>query len=34
MEYLRVAQSPVTVWLPPIGAEAVPIARAGTFSSA
>lgn len=31
MEYLRLAQSPVTVWLPPIGAEAVPLLRAGDF---
>jgi branched-subunit amino acid ABC-type transport system permease component len=31
MEYLRLAQSPVTVWLPPIWSEAWPVARAGNF---
>ena len=31
MEYLRLAQSPVTVWLPPIGSDALPLARAGSF---
>jgi branched-subunit amino acid ABC-type transport system permease component len=31
MEYLRLAQSPVTVWLPPIWSEAWPLARAGEF---
>jgi len=31
MEYLRLVQSPVTVWLPPIWAEAWPLARAGEF---
>ncbi|HEY8382471.1 MAG TPA: branched-chain amino acid ABC transporter permease [Microvirga sp.] len=31
MEYLRLAQSPVTVWLPPIWSEALPLARAGDF---
>ena len=31
MEYLRVAQSPVTVWLPPIWSEAWPLARAEDF---
>ncbi|WP_157961415.1 branched-chain amino acid ABC transporter permease [Microvirga flavescens] len=31
MEYLRLVQSPVTVWLPPIWAEALPLARAGDF---
>jgi branched-chain amino acid transport system permease protein len=31
MEYLRLAQSPVTVWLPPIWSEPWPIARAGEF---
>jgi len=31
MEYLRLVQSPVTVWLPPIWAEARPLARAGDF---
>jgi branched-chain amino acid transport system permease protein len=30
-EYLRLAQSPVTVWLPPIGSDALPLARAGSF---
>jgi branched-chain amino acid transport system permease protein len=31
MEYLRLAQSPVTVWLPPIGGEPWSLARAGDF---
>ncbi len=31
MEYLRLAQSPVTVWLPPIWTEAWPLARSGDF---
>ncbi|HEX2135098.1 MAG TPA: branched-chain amino acid ABC transporter permease [Microvirga sp.] len=31
MEYLRLAQSPVTVWLPPIWSEAWPLLRAGEF---
>jgi branched-chain amino acid transport system permease protein len=31
MEYLRLVQSPVTVWLPPIWSEAWPLLRAGTF---
>lgn len=31
MEYLRLVQSPVTIWLPPIWAEPWPIARAGGF---
>ena len=31
MEYLRVVQSPVTVWLPPVWSEAVPLLRAGAF---
>ena len=31
MEYLRLVQSPVTVWLPPIWSEAWPLARAGDF---
>ena len=31
MEYLRLAQSPVTVWLPPIWSEAWPLMRAGDF---
>ncbi len=31
MEYLRLVQSPVTVWLPPVWAEAWPLARAGSF---
>jgi branched-subunit amino acid ABC-type transport system permease component len=31
MEYLRLVQSPVTVWLPPIWSEAWPLARAGEF---
>ena len=31
MEYLRLVQSPVTVWLPPIWSEAWPIAKAGEF---
>ena len=31
MEYLRVVQSPVTVWLPPIFSEVLPLVRAGTF---
>jgi branched-chain amino acid transport system permease protein len=31
MEYLRLVQSPVTVWLPPIWSEAWPLARAGGF---
>lgn len=31
MEYLRLAQSPVTVWLPPIWSESFPLARSGDF---
>ena len=31
MEYLRLVQSPVTVWLPPIWSEAWPLARARRF---
>jgi branched-chain amino acid transport system permease protein len=31
MEYLRLAQSPVTVWLPPVWTQAWPLARAGEF---
>jgi branched-chain amino acid transport system permease protein len=31
MEYLRLAQSPVTVWLPPVWSEAWPLARSGDF---
>ncbi len=31
MEYLRLVQSPVTVWLPPIWSEAWPLLRAGGF---
>jgi branched-chain amino acid transport system permease protein len=31
MEYLRLAQSPVTVWMPPIWSEALPLLRAGDF---
>ncbi|WP_175493900.1 branched-chain amino acid ABC transporter permease [Microvirga guangxiensis] len=31
MEYLRLVQSPVTIWLPPIWADAWPIARADDF---
>jgi branched-chain amino acid transport system permease protein len=31
MEYLRLVQSPITVWLPPIWSEAWPLARAGDF---
>ncbi|MFC5085090.1 branched-chain amino acid ABC transporter permease [Microvirga arabica] len=31
MEYLRLVQSPVTVWLPPIWSEAWPLARAQDF---
>jgi len=31
MEYLRLVQSPVTVWLPPIWSEAWPLVRAGEF---
>lgn len=31
MEYLRLVQSPVTVWLPPIWSEAWPLARSGDF---
>ncbi|WP_445500583.1 branched-chain amino acid ABC transporter permease [Microvirga sp. G4-2] len=31
MEYLRLVQSPVTVWLPPIWSEALPIARSEDF---
>jgi branched-chain amino acid transport system permease protein len=30
-EYLRLAQSPVTVWLPPIWSDALPLARSGSF---
>jgi branched-chain amino acid transport system permease protein len=31
MEYLRVAQSPVTIWIPPIWSDIMPLLRAGTF---
>jgi branched-chain amino acid transport system permease protein len=31
MEYLRLAQSPVTVWLPPVWSEAWPLMKAGDF---
>jgi branched-chain amino acid transport system permease protein len=31
MEYLRLAQSPVTVWLPPIWSDALPLARSEDF---
>lgn len=31
MEYLRIVQSPVTVWLPPIGTQALPLLRSGEF---
>ena len=31
MEYLRLAQSPVTVWVPPIWSEGLPMVRAGDF---
>lgn len=31
MEYLRLVQSPVTVWLPPIWSEAMPLARSDTY---
>ncbi len=31
MEYLRLVQSPVTVWLPPVWSEAWPLARAQDF---
>ncbi len=31
MEYLRLAQNPVTVWLPPIWSDALPLVRAGSF---
>jgi branched-chain amino acid transport system permease protein len=31
MEYLRLCQSPVTVWMPPIWSAALPLARAGDF---
>ena len=31
MEFLRLVQSPVTVWLPPIWSDAWPLARAGRF---
>lgn len=31
MEYLRLVQSPVTVWLPPIWSDPWPLARAGDF---
>jgi branched-subunit amino acid ABC-type transport system permease component len=31
MEYLRVVQSPVTVWMPPVFSEVVPLVRAGDF---
>jgi branched-chain amino acid transport system permease protein len=31
MEYLRIVQSPVTVWLPPIWSEAWPILQGGPF---
>jgi branched-chain amino acid transport system permease protein len=31
MEFLRLAQSPVTVWLPPLWSEPLTLARSGTF---
>ncbi|WP_230531940.1 branched-chain amino acid ABC transporter permease [Microvirga roseola] len=31
MEYLRLVQSPVTVWVPPVWSDAWPLARAGDF---
>jgi branched-chain amino acid transport system permease protein len=31
MEYLRLAQSPVTVWVPPIWSDSMPLLRAGSF---
>jgi branched-chain amino acid transport system permease protein len=31
MEYLRLVQSPITVWLPPIWSEAIPLLKAGDF---
>jgi len=31
MEYLRLVQSPVTIWLPPIWSDAWPLARSGDF---
>jgi branched-subunit amino acid ABC-type transport system permease component len=31
MEYLRLVQSPVTVWLPPVWSQTLPIARSGSF---
>jgi branched-subunit amino acid ABC-type transport system permease component len=31
MEYLRLVQSPVTVWLPPVWTGAVPLMKAGSF---
>ncbi|MCB8820947.1 branched-chain amino acid ABC transporter permease [Microvirga rosea] len=31
MEYLRLVQSPVTVWLPPVWSDQWPLARAGDF---
>lgn len=31
MEYLRVVQSPVTVWLPPVFSETLPLVRSGDF---
>jgi branched-chain amino acid transport system permease protein len=31
MEYLRLAQSPVTIWIPPIWSDTMPLLRAGTF---
>lgn len=31
MEYLRLVQSPVTIWLPPVWADAWPLARAENF---
>lgn len=31
MEYLRLAQSPVAVWIPPIWSDATPLLRAGGF---
>nr|WP_246504815.1 branched-chain amino acid ABC transporter permease [Microvirga antarctica] len=31
MEYLRLVQSPVTVWLPPVWSQQWPLARAGDF---
>lgn len=31
MEYLRLVQSPIAVWLPPIWSDALPLVRAGSF---